>query len=160
MVTSRPSSIYFGYGSNMWIDQMDRRCPENKYLGIARLADWKWFICEKGYANVVRSPGDEVWGLVYEISEADEQKLDGYENVPDNYHKQYHTVTVFDKKHKAEGAAGAATLALIYVDVERTKESSPKTEYIYRMNMAIADALKEGVPEAYIKKYLRAFIPE
>lgn len=33
-------TLYFGYGSNMWIDQMNRRCPENKYIGTAVLHDW------------------------------------------------------------------------------------------------------------------------
>ena len=36
---SKPT-LYFGYGSNMWIDQMNRRCPENKYIGTAVLHDW------------------------------------------------------------------------------------------------------------------------
>lgn len=49
---------------------------------------------------------------------------------------------------------------LIYVDVVRKTDAPPKTEYIYRMNMAIADAIKEGVPKTYIDKYLRPFIPE
>lgn len=50
--------------------------------------------------------------------------------------------------------------ALVYVDFLRVKESEPKTEYIYRMNLAITDALNEGVPEDYIEKYLRPFIPD
>jgi hypothetical protein len=33
-------TIYFGYGSNLWIDQMNRRCTENKYVGIGLLQDW------------------------------------------------------------------------------------------------------------------------
>jgi hypothetical protein len=33
-------TLYFAYGSNIWIDQMNRRCPENKYVGIAELHDW------------------------------------------------------------------------------------------------------------------------
>jgi hypothetical protein len=33
-------TLYFGYGSNIWIDQMNRRCPENKYIGTAVLNDW------------------------------------------------------------------------------------------------------------------------
>jgi len=33
-------TIYFGYGSNLWIDQMNRRCPENKYVGVGLLEDW------------------------------------------------------------------------------------------------------------------------
>jgi hypothetical protein len=49
---------------------------------------------------------------------------------------------------------------LVYVDVERVHHGPPKTEYIYRMNKAIADALAEGVPEKYIEKNLRQFIPK
>jgi gamma-glutamylcyclotransferase len=117
----------------------------------------KWIICEKGYANIVKSPGDEVWGLVYDLTEADEQKLDGYENVPEYYHKEYHIVTFLGTKDKP---VNTLMKDLIYVDVQRKKESEPKTEYIYRMNMAIADAIEEGVPEAYIEKNLRRFIPK
>ncbi len=36
----RAPTLYFGYGSNMWVDQMDRRCPKNKYIGTAVLHDW------------------------------------------------------------------------------------------------------------------------
>jgi gamma-glutamylcyclotransferase len=33
-------TIYFAYGSNVWFDQMNRRCPDNKYLGLGLLRDW------------------------------------------------------------------------------------------------------------------------
>jgi hypothetical protein len=33
-------TLYFAYSSNIWIDQMNRRCPENKYVGTAKLHDW------------------------------------------------------------------------------------------------------------------------
>ena len=33
-------TITFGYGSNIWIDQMNRRCPDNKYIGVAILREW------------------------------------------------------------------------------------------------------------------------
>jgi hypothetical protein len=39
-MTSDTKTLYFGYGSNLWKQQMDRRCPENKFLGTARLPDW------------------------------------------------------------------------------------------------------------------------
>jgi hypothetical protein len=94
---------------------------------------------------------------MYDITETDERKLDGYEGVPNNYHKQYHAVTFRGTKEKP---AKTVMKDLIYVDVERKKESAPRTEYIYRMNMAIADAIEEGVPEAYIEKHLRPFIPK
>ncbi|KAL1648495.1 hypothetical protein SLS58_002250 [Diplodia intermedia] len=55
-----PSTLYFAYGSNLWLDQMHRRCPSSVYLGVGRLhgsnssnTGWRWIINERGYANVV-----------------------------------------------------------------------------------------------------------
>ena len=131
-------SVYFGYGSNMWLDQMHRRCPENKYLGIGFIQDWyvvqsvillkdekfvhrKWFICERGFANIRRSPGDQVYGLAYELSESDERILDGYEGVPHHYIKEYHTINFLDSAGKSE------IKALIYINEELLEEGTPKT---------------------------------
>ncbi|KAJ3570725.1 hypothetical protein NP233_g4215 [Leucocoprinus birnbaumii] len=148
-------AIYFGYGSNMWQNQMDRRCPENKYLGIGYLNDWKWIICERGFANIKPSPGDKVYGLIYEISENDEKNLDGYEGVPVHYLKKYYPITFLGAKSSPEESEKKA---LIYINEQWHTESPPNTEYIYRMNMAIADGIKEGVPEDYMEQNLRRFI--
>ncbi|KAJ7172230.1 Butirosin biosynthesis, BtrG-like protein [Mycena filopes] len=149
-------TLYFGYGSNLHKEQMNARCPENKLTGTARLADWRWIINTRGYANIVPSPGDEVWALVYELSPTDEAKLDVFEGVPDAYMKQTMAVEWFGLKR---GDSRRVLDALVYVDVERVTEGPPKTEYIRRMNLAIADALAEGVSRAYIEKYLRPCIP-
>ena len=39
-VTALKHSVNFGYGSNLWHEQMDKRCPDNKFLGIGILRDW------------------------------------------------------------------------------------------------------------------------
>jgi hypothetical protein len=39
-VLETAQTLYFGYGSNVWIDQMNRRCPESRYVGTAVLQDW------------------------------------------------------------------------------------------------------------------------
>ncbi|KAJ7272040.1 Butirosin biosynthesis, BtrG-like protein [Mycena haematopus] len=152
-MASGPKTLYFAYGSNLWRHQMDVRCPDNKFVGVARLPDWRWMINTRGYANVVPSEGDEVWALLYELSQADEEKLDGYEGVPTSYVKQFLPVEYFGGHDKR------VVEALVYVDVERTTDGPPKREYIFRMNSAIADALAEGVSMAYIEKYLRPCIP-
>src|SRR5262245_45116756 len=82
------NTMYFAYGSNFWLDQMLRRCPGSKFVGVAVLRDWRWFICARGYANITRSPGDIVYGLVYSLTPRDEKLLDGYEGVPNTYIKQ------------------------------------------------------------------------
>ncbi|KAK7037947.1 Aig2 family protein [Favolaschia claudopus] len=151
-------SLYFGYGSNLWKHQMNTRCPENQFLGIARLPDWRWIINTRGYANVIPSEGDEVWALLYELSEADEMKLDRYEGVPVSYVKQ--TLPVEYLKKSDGGDVERQTVdALVYVDIKSTLTGPPRTEYIFRMNSAIDDALAEGVPKAYIDQYLRPRIP-
>jgi hypothetical protein len=38
--TTMSKTIYFGYGSNFWLDQMKRRCPDSKFIGIGKLDDW------------------------------------------------------------------------------------------------------------------------
>ncbi|KAJ7510123.1 Butirosin biosynthesis, BtrG-like protein [Mycena galericulata] len=155
-------TLYFGYGSNLWRQQMHARCPDNKFLGTARLADWRWIINERGYANVVPSEGDEVWAFLYELSPSDEDTLDVYEGVPTAYVKQTIPVEYFGKGDHEELRAGKRIVdALVYVDIERVTDGwPPKTEYIYRMNSGIADALAGGVSETYISKYLRPSIPE
>ncbi|KAJ7156982.1 Butirosin biosynthesis, BtrG-like protein [Mycena crocata] len=153
-------TIYFGYGSNLWREQMNSRCPDNKCLGIARLRDWRWIINTRGYANVIPSKGDEVWALLYDLSPSDEVSLDIYEGVPSSYVKQTICVEYFGKNSYGEIRHGRRMVdALVYVDVDRMLDGPPEEEYVHRMNCAITDALKEGVPKTYINKYLRPCIP-
>ncbi|KAF8969710.1 hypothetical protein BDZ97DRAFT_1915245 [Flammula alnicola] len=147
-------TVYFGYGSNLWLDQMKRRCPESKFIGIGSLEGWKWIINIRGYANIIPSPGDIVYGLMFELTSSDEYDLDIYEGT--TYEKK---IIPVDSVPSKDLSTADTVQALIYIDVERKSESHPRREYIYRMNMGIADALEAGIPSDYIEKYLRAFIP-
>ncbi|KAG6820645.1 hypothetical protein H0H93_013844 [Arthromyces matolae] len=55
---------------------------------------------------------------------------------------------------------GTVVDTLVYVDVERLTEGPPREEYIKRINYAFADGKKEGIPQEYIDKYIRKFVPE
>lgn len=50
--------------------------------------------------------------------------------------------------------------ALAYIDELRTNQSRPKPEYITRMNRAIRESIKLGLPADWVDKTLRPFIPE
>lgn len=94
-----PQQLYFAFGSNLSYTQMRSRCKYNPEisgvpLAIGRLNGWRWIICERGYANVVRCgrdndavDGDDVedenavYGVIYSMTELDELFLDGYEGV-------------------------------------------------------------------------------
>ena len=147
--------LYFGYGSNLWMDQMARRCPESKLVGLGILKGWKWFINTRRYANIIRSSEDLVYGLVYEISPTDEANLDREEGVPQSYTKEMVAV----KLQPAIGEEKSLVQGLVYIDEKRVEEGEPWEEYIHRMNMGIKDAAARGLPRWYIDKYLRRYIP-
>ncbi|PSK38156.1 hypothetical protein B9Z65_1347 [Elsinoe australis] len=164
------ATIYFGYGSNLWKKQMRMRCPDSKYLGVARLNDYKWIINDRGYANVVQvskeidaTDVEYSYGLVYCLSKSDEDKLDLNEGVPIAYQKEHLQVDFWESKggkavHISEEPEKVKML--VYIDRNRTAPDDPKHEYIYRMNQGIKDAVAAGVPQRYIDKVLRKFIPD
>ncbi|TKA64306.1 hypothetical protein B0A49_08227 [Cryomyces minteri] len=261
VVNDRDSNmtLYFGYGSNLWLHQMARRCPDSTYKGIARLDGHRWIINKRGYANVVSVPSvpssaaaepsispepaassrssksaafleplapskpssappsrrstrpqntsgnintasndlhngvpngyekvdggaeessveaedkDVVYGLIYTLTPSDERRLDINEGVPESYTKHSVHVTFWPSTNASASSprslparvhastdTGTAITALVYVDLHRIAPSEPRAEYVYRMNRGIDDALALGLPEKWINKVLRPYIP-
>jgi len=159
MVDTPAPTRYFAYGSNLWLDQMKHRCPKSPFVGVAMLPDYKWYINNRGYANVKPSKGDVVWGMMYDLHPDDERVLDQYEEVPDVYLKR--TVPVNFTREEEDGTRKEAGWvdALAYVDVTYVAVDSPMSEYISRMNQGVADSLRKGIPADYFEKYIRPFIP-
>lgn len=137
---------YFAYGSNMWRDQMRKRCPQSRLLGPAELHGYRWIINARGYANIVADVQDRVMGLVYVISATDEAALDRFEGVTQgNYRKE-----TLEVRQGEERIA-----ALVYID-PITVEGQPQPEYIHRINAAIGDA---QLPDDYVATVIRRFVP-
>lgn len=141
-VTTVKQRLYFGYGSNLWKDQMIKRCPTSVYCGIARMKEYRWIINKRGYANIVQigdgnnDHTDEVWGLVFLLEDTDEVKLDLNEGVPEAYTKECLTVDFWpiDGNQKPNTKEQSRkTEMLVYIDRRRLESSIPKKEYIYRM---------------------------
>lgn len=170
------STVYFGYGSNLWRHQMEQRCPQSEFLGVARLNDYKWLINERGYANVaeitrhkdsvhVKSYEDEVWGLVYTLQPTDEARLDRNEGVPIAYTKEFLECDFWPVEDESGPPANVTAQPekvdmLVYINRRQVEPSEPKEEYVYRMNMGIKDAIEEGVPKKYVEKVMRRFISD
>lgn len=159
------SCVYFGYGSNLSARTMKQRCPDSLYIGIAELKDWKWIINETGYANIVPSPGDVVYGSLCFLSRRDEMALDESEGVPWLYEKM--TLPVKRVSNAAEAQDGSdwadagdvLVQAMSYVDVQRTTPGKIEREYVVWVKKAIADGYAGGMPVAYAEKYLVPFLP-
>lgn len=126
---------------------MQDRCPNHGLVGLGALKGYRWIISSRGYANVVKSPPNIVFGVVYKISELDERSLDRYEGVAsDFYRKELLSVEVVD----------TLLSCLVYIDPIED-EGRPKAEYINRINMGIEDA---GLPAEYVRNSIRRFVPD
>lgn len=186
----RPTKYYFAYGSNLHIKQMKRRCPNSRFIGRGRLVNYRWQINERGYANVIECNGHWVDGLVYEIDERDEAKLDINEGVSKNAYAKCHMPVllyrapsalyrrpvswIVDKGGPEKACRQVGLLAqclpghteqwendvLVYKSFNYIEDSEPKEEYINRINLGVADARELGIDDDYIRNCIRPYIPE
>ena len=90
--------LYFAYGSNMNLNQMAFRCPDAQVVDTVRLEGYRLAFCMNGgghgVATILPEPDSFVDGVLWRISERDEQNLDHYEGFPRLYGKE--PVTVVD----------------------------------------------------------------
>jgi gamma-glutamylcyclotransferase (GGCT)/AIG2-like uncharacterized protein YtfP len=141
--------LYFAYGSNLLRKQMMHRCPHCRYIGLARLAGWKFEydgICDDwsnmAVGNIVKSPNNEVWGAVYTLCESDINKLDGYEDYPTDYSRQSVAVSV--------QPSGVKEHAFVYTRPAQ-KLGQPSKRYEQTI---LTGARQDGLPEAYVAEFL------
>ncbi|KAJ7322534.1 hypothetical protein JRQ81_018821 [Phrynocephalus forsythii] len=85
------SFLYFAYGSNLLRERIMLRNPSVVFLTLAHVLDYKLaFGSHQGKpsstwhgstATIVQAPGDEVWGVVWEMNTTDLCSLDSQEGV-------------------------------------------------------------------------------
>jgi gamma-glutamylcyclotransferase (GGCT)/AIG2-like uncharacterized protein YtfP len=134
---------YFAYGSNLNWPQMQRRCPSARFVCVARLANYQFGITRHsrlrdcGTANVFVADGNEVWGTVYEVSEAELAILDGFE---DGYRREILSVCAFENGKQPLNA-------LVYIAEIENDVPLPSAEY----KRLILDGAKHwNFPAAYL----------
>jgi gamma-glutamylcyclotransferase (GGCT)/AIG2-like uncharacterized protein YtfP len=89
---AKQDKLYFGYGSNLHIRQMKRRCRDSVPV-IAGSLPGKLL----SFSNVLTIEPHEkesVVGGLYEVSFSDEKALDRYEGYPRTYSKRYTHITL------------------------------------------------------------------
>lgn len=118
------TKLYIAYGSNLNMEQMALRCPTAKVYGKGNIKNWDLvFRGSKtgSYATIKKRKGASVPVGVWEITEADEERLDKYEGFPNFYHKEYIYVTMED---------GSRKKALVYIMRADAKRGQPTQRYI------------------------------
>ncbi|KAI1196064.1 hypothetical protein F5X97DRAFT_224437 [Nemania serpens] len=180
-------TYYFAYGSNLHVTQMANRCPASIFKGKGVLSGYRWQINERGVANVVKSSGDSVEGLIYLVNRKDEKSLDRSEGVSRGfYQKQLLSVAFEPNKNfmdcqsfevaqlivqSDESSPGYAKTredrnsnknikALVYISENYTSDGIIRKEYIQRIQNAMVDAEILGVSRSFFSKYVIPFLDE
>lgn len=120
----QPTFLYFAYGSNMNPERIRRRIPDARPVGRAALRGWR--LVERLYADIERSRGGRVEGVLYLVTEAELRRLDAFEGCPGVYRRV--RVAVY-----AELAGGRAARyrvpAFTYAMTERTRRARDGKPY-------------------------------
>ena len=136
---------YIAYGSNLSEDQMKWRCPQCKLIETGWLNDWRLMF--KGelpysYATVEEWEGYKVPVAIYEITAADERRLDRYEGYPKHYKKL---------EVEVETAAGKVK-GLMYVKPEEERLNPPDSHYYAAIYLAYEQlGFDVGILESALK---------
>ena len=127
-MTTKPQTVlYFAYGSNLNKKQMKERVPGSIPRLSAVLPNFKlvflgWSRQWKGGTATIRSSrGDKVAGGVYEVTDRDLRRLDGFEGYPRESDRI--NVNVFTED-------GQALKVVTYVKTARAEETKPSPEYV------------------------------
>ena len=130
--------LYFAYGSNLNIFQMQRRCKDSKFLKKIKLKDFRLtFRSRYRAADIEPKKNSIVPGALFEISKSDEKKLDLYEDYPILYKKYY--FTYYGKK------------VMTYTMVKKTKFTYPTERYLNVVKRGYKDC---NLDKKYLKKAL------
>lgn len=138
---------YFGYASNMALWVMAELCAEHSVVGVARLPDYKldfrrfspgW---KGGVGDLVESPGDEVWGVLYQIDAACHDALDAKENYGVGYTSLDVEVTLRD---------GEKITCTTYSIINKSPETIAPSKYY--LETILEGAKEMNLPKDYIAR--------
>ena len=138
--------FYFAYGSNMNENQMNNRCPENQFIGIATLQgyrlDYTRFAKTRcgGVADIVADSGGTVWGLVFKLTPQDFDLLDGFEGRGKAYDRMTVPVRFLDDR---------VIEAETYFVIDKQGPFAPGEEYLA---LLVSAAKKHQFPAEYVSR--------
>lgn len=139
MATSR----YFAYGSNMLRERLVARVSTAQAVAVGVVRDFqlnftKVSVDHSGKGDMVASPGDEVWGVLYEFDTEQKTALDTHEGA----HYQAREVVV--------STTDGDQAAWAYMAEPHRRDPS-KVPYDWYLALIVAGARQGSLPEAYIQ---------
>ena len=84
--------LYAAYGSNLDPRQMAQRCPHSPLRGTGWLPDWRITFGGEGWdgalPTLVEHPGSQIFVALYDVTDADEFTLDGWEGADQGLYRK------------------------------------------------------------------------
>ncbi|MGH2795292.1 MAG: gamma-glutamylcyclotransferase family protein [Actinomycetota bacterium] len=137
--------FYFAYGSNMDPEQMEERTPGARALGAARLGGYRLTFTRDspawggGVGHIEADANDEVWGVLWDLTEDHLGSLDVYEGIDVGAYVRETLTVSFD---------GRDVEAHVYLAIPRGYKQ-PSKKY---MSALIRGAEAHGCPDDYIER--------
>ena len=133
--------FYFAYGSNMNPDRIRQRIPQARLVGTAFILGWR--IKERLYADIERSAGGRVCGVLYLLTQTEILHLDVYEGYPRTY-GCVELDALIDPEHKVS--------AFTYVMTETARREREGQRYpeTYRL-VCSAGAQWHGIRDEFMR---------
>ena len=136
-----PNVMYFAYGANMSSERLRSHVCCARAIGRAKLLNQR-MVCNKkgedgsGKANLIESPGDVVWGVLYEVDSAELHKLDRAEGGYNRMSTQ--SMTEGDNPIDVD----------VYVSTKLTADPIPYTWY---KDIILCGAREHELPTGYLQ---------
>ena len=134
-------TLYFAYGSNINLSQMDLRCPDASVMGPVILEGYELLFRRGGFATIAPKEGEQVHGLLWSLTPECERSLDRYEGYPRFYDKRM--VTIRDSE-------GRSLSVMAYIMDERFREPMLPSPTYY--DGILEGYRQNGLPVAALKK--------
>lgn len=136
--------MYFAYGSNMLLARLRARCPSAEPTGAAELEGYElhWHKRSKdgsGKCGIAQSKNSCVFGVLYQISDADKPALDRAEGLGHGYKEVRVQLSV----------EGKSLTASTYQATDIDEFLKP---YAWYQALVIAGAKEHGLPEGYVER--------
>ena len=139
--------LYFSYGSNMSQARLLARVPSARFFATATLIEHELRFHKKSIdgsgkcdAYQTGNPGHVIFGVVFEMDQAEKPALDKKEGLGNGYKEKEVTLTT---------SAGEEIKASTYYATNISKDLKP---YQWYKHHVLTGAQEHGLPEAYVDR--------
>jgi gamma-glutamylcyclotransferase len=138
---------YFAYGSNLLVDQKEKRTGRIRQAVRSRLKGYRFAFNKRGgsgqiYANIAPDDTAEVWGIVYLCNPEAIRRMDQCEGVASGHYERIRVTVETDTGEKVD--------AITYVAGEDfiCEPGKPSDQYL---GTIISGARHHALPEEYVR---------